>query len=85
MKHIYDHKIQSIKILDEWDKIRISETNLDESQIDALKNILTKNICLVQGPPATGKLYLGSVAVKTLIENNVTNKPILTILYIFIM
>ncbi|CAD8155058.1 unnamed protein product [Paramecium octaurelia] len=56
------------------------KSTLDESQLNAIKLILTKEVSLIQGPPGTGKTYCGLLATKILYENYFTiNSPILIV------
>ena len=41
----------SIRVLGKWPESSV----LDDSQLDALRQILTKRLAIVQGPPGTGK------------------------------
>lgn len=63
--------VKSVRVLDPWPKM---DSTLDESQLDALKGILTREIALVQGPPGTGKTYLGLAGGKILLQN----KPVIS-------
>ncbi|CAK75643.1 unnamed protein product (macronuclear) [Paramecium tetraurelia] len=56
------------------------KSTLDESQLNAIKLILTKEVSLIQGPPGTGKTYCGLLATKILYENFFKiNSPILIV------
>ena len=46
-----------------------NDTELDESQLKAIKMALTQEIALIQGPPGTGKTYIGYKIVQTLLQN----------------
>ncbi|KAL8872646.1 MAG: hypothetical protein Q9174_001759 [Haloplaca sp. 1 TL-2023] len=50
-------------------------SNLDASQVSALRRILSKELAIVQGPPGTGKTYVSVLALKVLIENKQDNDP----------
>eukprot|EP00057_Strongylocentrotus_purpuratus_P012024 XP_011666498.1 PREDICTED: NFX1-type zinc finger-containing protein 1-like [Strongylocentrotus purpuratus] len=45
------------------------ETNLNQSQLEAVKTALTRELSLIQGPPGTGKTYIGLKIVETLLKN----------------
>ncbi len=47
---------RNVDVLENWPED--VESDLDASQIDALRRILTKRLAIVQGPPGTGKTYL---------------------------
>ena len=61
-------------------------TNLDPSQLDALKMALTKEVSVIQGPPGTGKTFIGLKIVEAFLRNRSAwdrNKeaPILVVCY----
>lgn len=61
-------------------------TNLDQSQLEALKMALTKEISVIQGPPGTGKTFIGLKIVEAFLRNRHVwdrNKeaPILVVCY----
>jgi hypothetical protein len=63
-----------------------SDTQLDSSQMEAMKMALTQEIALIQGPPGTGKTYIGIKIVDALCRNrNVwdpdCSSPILVVCY----
>jgi helicase required for RNAi-mediated heterochromatin assembly 1 len=41
---------------------------LDESQMDALRQMLTKEIALIQGPPGTGKTHVSVMALRIMLR-----------------
>ena len=47
----------------------LEETQLDESQLLAMKMALTQEISVIQGPPGTGKTFIGLKIVKALLNN----------------
>ncbi|KAH9330791.1 hypothetical protein KI387_002899, partial [Taxus chinensis] len=53
---------------------------LDESQMEAVKQGLTKRLALIQGPPGTGKTFVG-LKIATILLCNVKLGPILVICY----
>lgn len=56
-----------MNILEEW-PVELS-SDLDGSQMDALRRILTKRLAIVQGPPGTGKTHVSVIALRLLLEN----------------
>ncbi|KAL8843320.1 MAG: hypothetical protein Q9170_000178 [Blastenia crenularia] len=50
-------------------------SDLDESQLEALRRILAKELAIVQGPPGTGKTHVSTVALKILLQNKLHNDP----------
>ena len=61
-------KYSSIKILcHEWPSLE--DTDLDESQLRAMKMALTQEVVVIQGPPGTGKTYIGLKIVQALLKN----------------
>lgn len=55
--------LKSVRILDPDQWLSMEALKLDESQMEALKLALTKELAIIQGPPGTGEKYLlkGSV------------------------
>ena len=51
------------------------ESNLDSSQTDALRRILTKRLAIVQGPPGTGKTHVSVEALKLLLIHHRQGDP----------
>ncbi|CAL1529242.1 unnamed protein product [Lymnaea stagnalis] len=78
---------QRIPILDTEEWPEASETDLNDSQLEALKLALTNEISLIQGPPGTGKTYVGLKVVEILLQNSVRrtlpgrHRPILVVCY----
>jgi hypothetical protein len=56
-----------IKIDSQWPNV--NKTDLDESQLAAIKMALTQEIAVIQGPPGTGKTYIGLKIVQALLKN----------------
>jgi len=56
-----------IDVLEDWPVF--PEPNLDESQLAALRRILTKRLAVIQGPPGTGKTHVSVVALKIMRGN----------------
>ena len=57
----------NVNVMDGWPEH--VESDLDESQLAALRRILTKRLAIVQGPPGTGKTHVSVVALKVLLRN----------------
>ena len=58
----------SIKILcHEWPSLE--DTDLDASQLRAMKMALTQEVVVIQGPPGTGKTFIGLKIVQALLKN----------------
>ncbi|CAG8676728.1 2955_t:CDS:2, partial [Acaulospora colombiana] len=66
-------------------RILKDHSKLDETQSQALVSALTREIALIEGPPGTGKSYIGVQILRVLLaeKNNRSSKmgPILTITY----
>ncbi|CAD8066812.1 unnamed protein product [Paramecium sonneborni] len=57
-------------------------STLDDSQLKAIKLILSQEVALIQGPPGTGKTYCGILAVRILYENLLSSDmPIIVVCY----
>lgn len=50
-------------------------TNLDESQLNALHRIITKEVAIIQGPPGTGKTYTSVKSVTAILKNRRAGDP----------
>lgn len=50
-------------------------TSLDESQLDALNRIMTKEIAIIQGPPGTGKTFTSVKSITTMLQNRRAGDP----------
>lgn len=50
-------------------------TQLDEKQLDAIDMIMNNNLCIITGPPGTGKSYVISTACKYLDEKIIVLAP----------
>lgn len=62
-----EHNYENVDILNEWPEQL--DSNLDESQLAALRRILTKRLAIVQGPPGTGKTYISVQAIRIMLAN----------------
>jgi helicase required for RNAi-mediated heterochromatin assembly 1 len=62
-----DHSLDNVDILGPWPKV--NDTTLDESQLIALRRIMTKKLAVVQGPPGTGKTYVSLSALFVMLDN----------------
>ncbi|QGA16323.1 hypothetical protein EYB26_003990 [Talaromyces marneffei] len=56
-----------IDILSDWPSE--PQNNLDESQWEALHQILTKRLAIIQGPPGTGKTHVSVSALRVFMSN----------------
>ena len=65
--------LQRVDMVNDWPTKESSM--LDESQMNALQNILTKQVSIVQGPPGTGKTYISVQALKILMNNMKPGDP----------
>lgn len=62
-----ERDLLNIDVLKDWPTNMPCE--LDESQMDALRRIFTKQLAIVQGPPGTGKTHVSVVALRLLLQN----------------
>jgi len=61
-------KYSNLKILfHEWPSL--DDTDLDDSQLRAMKMALSQEVVVIQGPPGTGKTYIGLKIVQALLKN----------------
>ncbi|XP_059147742.1 NFX1-type zinc finger-containing protein 1-like [Physella acuta] len=82
MKETYDEF--PVSVLDDDDWPESNETNLNDSQLEALKLALTKELAIIQGPPGTGKTYIGLKIMNILLQNETSvgcEGPILVVCY----
>ncbi|CAH3185180.1 unnamed protein product [Porites evermanni] len=69
-RHLQDGRgggVVSICDLLLWRKA--DEVNRNDSQLEALKDALTKEFSVIQGPPGTAKTYFGLKIVRALLDN----------------
>ncbi|EME45071.1 hypothetical protein DOTSEDRAFT_52452 [Dothistroma septosporum NZE10] len=64
---------ENVNILKRWPAQPQSE--LDASQLEALRTVLTKQLAIVQGPPGTGKTHVSVQAIKIMLENRHDDDP----------
>ena len=57
----------NVNILGQWPII--SSTILDESQMTAVRRVMTKKLAVVQGPPGTGKTFVSISALSVMLDN----------------
>jgi helicase required for RNAi-mediated heterochromatin assembly 1 len=62
-----DNLLDNVDILGPWPKVK--GTTLDESQLIALRRIMTKKLAVVQGPPGTGKTFVSISALCVMLDN----------------
>jgi len=69
LTNIFEGDFTSFNVLDaDWPLAKI-QTSMDDSQLDALKQALTKEIAVIQGPPGTGKTFVGLKLMRALLDN----------------
>ncbi|XP_030831567.1 NFX1-type zinc finger-containing protein 1-like [Strongylocentrotus purpuratus] len=59
----------TIDVLDDGAWPDIDDVQLDQSQYEAAKTALTKELSVIQGPPGTGKTHIGLKIIETLLLN----------------
>ena len=72
----YKNHMFDVKKMGDWTP-SVSSLGLNESQYEAFKLALTNKFALIQGPPGSGKTYMGLEIVSTLLQN--TDNQILVI------
>lgn len=60
--------------LNELDDLR-PYTSLDESQLEALQRIVTKEVAIIQGPPGTGKTFTSVKSITVILKNRQAGEP----------
>lgn len=62
----------------DWTKHKFTQAyppKLDQSQMEALKQMLTRSMAVVQGPPGTGKTHVSVAALKVLLKQMKLGDP----------
>ena len=65
----------AVKILDDEEWKNLPTPALDDSQKEALRSALTKELAIIQGPPGTGKTHIGLKIVEALFHNRASWDP----------
>lgn len=65
--------LERVDIINNWPEA--PRDYLDDTQWEAMRQILTKNLSIIQGPPGTGKTHVSKVALQILVENRTANDP----------
>ncbi|KFZ06707.1 hypothetical protein V501_07158 [Pseudogymnoascus sp. VKM F-4519 (FW-2642)] len=65
--------LQDVDILGPWPALEGSQ--LDASQMAAVRRILCKKVAIIQGPPGTGKTFVSITALKIMLNNWVVGDP----------
>ncbi|KAG1652735.1 NFX1-type zinc finger-containing protein 1 [Nymphon striatum] len=60
---------QSVKIFDCFSWTFVKDISLNDSQLQALRHCLTRELAIVQGPPGTGKTFLAIKLAQILLAN----------------
>ncbi|EMC94186.1 hypothetical protein BAUCODRAFT_141556 [Baudoinia panamericana UAMH 10762] len=63
----------NVDIVSRWPSQPSSD--LDASQLAALRRILTKQLALIQGPPGCGKTFVSAKAVEVILKNRAPDDP----------
>lgn len=69
---VFPDTSSKVDVLQEWPQL---QSQMDHSQIAALRRILTKRLAIVQGPPGTGKTYTTVQALKIMLANRQPDDP----------
>lgn len=65
--------LESVNIINDWPDA--PREYLDDTQWEAMRQILTKKLSIIQGPPGTGKTFVSKVALQIIVENRAANDP----------
>ncbi|KAG1652739.1 NFX1-type zinc finger-containing protein 1 [Nymphon striatum] len=60
---------RSVKVLDRFSWGSVKDTLLNDSQLQALRHCLTRELAVVQGPPGTGKTFIAIKLAEVLLAN----------------
>lgn len=79
-KDLQQRTFQELK--ERFNNVRLGEfhnikphTSLDDSQMEALERIVSKELAIVQGPPGTGKTHTSIKSLKTILDNRRPGDP----------
>lgn len=83
MKSIFGPEANDFDVLSDWPSL---PTTMDQSQLNAVKNAITKEVSVIQGPPGTGKTFVGLKVMRALLDNRDarglgSNGPILVVCF----
>lgn len=67
-----DMEHKAVNVLDDWPSC---PPTLDDTQWDALRSILTRELAIIQGPPGTGKTHVSVIALKLLLSKQTDEDP----------
>jgi len=73
---LWDNKhetYENVEMLRRWPNQ--PQSDLDVSQLAALRRILTKRLAIIQGPPGTGKTHVSVEAIKIMLANRKPDDP----------
>ena len=56
LKSVFEDAFGSQDVLSDWPQQ--PKTQMDTTQVEALRRILTKQVAIIQGPPGTGKTFV---------------------------
>jgi helicase required for RNAi-mediated heterochromatin assembly 1 len=77
MRSIFKHdsisSYENVDVLNDWPEE--PSTSLEQTQLHALKRILTKRLAIIQGPPGTGKTHVSIMAIKVMLDNMKPGDP----------
>lgn len=65
--------LKRVNMVNNWPAV--PQEYLDDTQWDAMRQILTKDLSIIQGPPGTGKTFVSKVALQILVENRSQGDP----------
>lgn len=64
---------EKVNVIQRWPAA--PRDSLDDTQWEALQELITKRLAIIQGPPGTGKTYVSKVALEILLRNRKHNDP----------
>ncbi|KAF3919591.1 hypothetical protein ABW20_dc0103356 [Dactylellina cionopaga] len=67
--------LKDVNVLRQFPSKKNVTTSMDESQLEAVQRIITKELAIVQGPPGCGKTFVSVKALAVMIANNTPNDP----------
>jgi helicase required for RNAi-mediated heterochromatin assembly 1 len=73
LEEVFGKDFGRVNVLEDWPTVQSAA--LDDSQLSALRRILTKRLAIIQGPPGTGKTFVSILALRILLTRMDSSDP----------
>ncbi|EPS39692.1 hypothetical protein H072_6524 [Dactylellina haptotyla CBS 200.50] len=67
--------LRDVNVLQKFPTKKTLTTSMDETQLEAVKRILTKELAVIQGPPGCGKTFVSVKALSVMLANKKRDDP----------